>query len=738
MDRLTVFRKRIEATSVIAKKSTRHRRNGNLTEIQTRYLEEIQVLARKGGLPESEWKSITKYDRQVCYELDCLESALEIMAATNFTVDPCESSTWAGIRNDSNGFLFALAILEDRSGLHENDFLWNEAKNHYYQCKHKARADDQDVKDIMSYTEQYGNWPILTNRDPGEVFNWLEMVADLNRFERPGFSPYLLKVVVPEFMKELGPIEFNIGRAVVHVSTNDLQKMLTLVQQKIGRNKPVRIDQIPAMVTFMASVSGSTVVQEKATLMSIAEFQNKTDTYMSDQNITMNVNWLNFFTRVFRGSESIKVSPELKINVSFSPIMNVISSVNTFQQSNDKKDTWAIANILHFQLVSLLLQESTVLLDDMNSFRCVELSGDRSEICLARVKDVFGYALGATYVKTYYDDRKTTPAIKILMNDIKESYIDVIDKTKWMKNTTREFLKDKIRSIKTVIGYPKWIKKPKQLQEFFHGLELSPLKNSSYPKNYIAVNTWRVAKRRSWSHKYSNITAWKGFPLYDVEWNHYSATVQAQYHKAINEARIEAGVLQAPIFGINRPGINAICFVRFMNFGGLGMVIAHEVGHSFDIIGRMFNKDGESDKEYWDEESLTKYFEWVKEIAEQYGTEPYGVSETSAETVDPWKTINEDIADILAVYISYHSYQTYLKNLEAKGEKEKILPGLQRFSPQKLFYMKYANMWCDNKDVQSKFRDLLSDHSSGNTRATLPLKYSKQFARAFECKLLTS
>lgn len=46
-------------------------------------------------------------------------------------------------------------------------------------------------------------------------------------------------------------------------------------------------------------------------------------------------------------------------------------------------------------------------------------------------------------------------------------------------------------------------------------------------------------------------------------------------------------------------------------------------------------------------------------------------------------------------------------------------------------------MWCDNKDIQDKYNDMLGDHSSGNTRASLPLKYSKQFAKAFECKLPT-
>lgn len=106
----------------------------------------------------------------------------------------------------------------------------------------------------------------------------------------------------------------------------------------------------------------------------------------------------------------------------------------------------------------------------------------------------------------------------------------------------------------------------------------------------------------------------------------------------------------------------------------------------------MFNKDGESEKEYWDKESLNKYYEWVQQVADQYGSEPYPLSETSAETIDPWKTINEDIADILAVYISSHAYEGYLKELEKNDEKEKVLPGLSKFTPQQLFYMKYANV----------------------------------------------
>lgn len=129
-----------------------------------------------------------------------------------------------------------------------------------------------------------------------------------------------------------------------------------------------------------------------------------------------------------------------------------------------------------------------------------------------------------------------------------------------------------------------------------------------------------------------------------------------------------------------------------MNFGGLGMVLGHEIGHSFDVQGRTYNKDGENTKEYWDPKSVEMYNKWTETILQDYSSEAHQTSETSAETIDGQKTLNEDISDILGIYISYFSYQEYLQDLEDQGKKEKILPGLKSFEPQKLFYMKYANV----------------------------------------------
>lgn len=95
-----------------------------------------------------------------------------------------------------NDFPEFLDILENGLPNGEgDDYLLNEAQFYYSQCKNKHHHDKKDVRDILRYlSEKYGGWPIFTNRDPGENFDWMRMVADLNRLEKPGFEPLVFKV----------------------------------------------------------------------------------------------------------------------------------------------------------------------------------------------------------------------------------------------------------------------------------------------------------------------------------------------------------------------------------------------------------------------------------------------------------------------------------------------------------------------------------------------------------------
>ncbi|CAL8140041.1 unnamed protein product [Orchesella dallaii] len=719
--------------------SKRHSRRGteNFENWQRLYLEKIQLLAKEGGLPEEEWRSITKFNKDVCYEKGCLESALDYMTAVNFTVDPCNTQTWLDfackrrVKGPDNLSHFEKQVkiseiqteelLDGVVGANElkDDFLFKEAQTYYYQCKNKALNDEEDVTNIFQALQRnFGNWPIFTGEFPGKQFNWVKMVASLNRIDRFGFTPLIFKVELPGRM-DGSHIILRIGQTIYGgITYNDFNQFFSRIQKTAKLTEPYRPGQIDDMLYFQAALNKASIKQSDMEKNSVRNLQARTDRFFRSQSMAPNINWLEFFQIVFNGTE-VNVTPETEIVLPFWTVMNVLFEVATGDQRN-------LANSLNFQFASVLLQESTSLLDDLNSFKCTEEPGQRENICLQRTKDIFGYSLGKSYLKMFFNEAVSIPMIEDLMLRVKQGYGKVISSFDWMSNRTKEFLYDKIQDMETHVAQPNWLKKGgiTSLKKFYEGLDASNDKNSSYPLNFWKINTWVSGRKLSHLRKMALWKNYEGVTNYDFDWSSYLGTVQASIWFDTNDIRLEAGLLQPPMFSPNAPG--------FIIFGGLGAVVAHEIGHSFDPAGRTFNKYGMKG-EYWDFASKKHYDEWVQKLEAYYSLPIHQISERVAQSINPGQTIRDDVADNLGVQLGFFSYLEYLKLLKANGKHEKVLPGLTKFTPEKLFFMKYANMWCDDKDIQDKYNDLFGTHSPGNVRATMPLLLSNQFADTFGC-----
>ncbi|ODM95661.1 Neprilysin-21 [Orchesella cincta] len=174
-----------------------------------------------------------------------------------------------------------------------------------------------------------------------------------------------------------------------------------------------------------------------------------------------------------------------------------------------------------------------------------------------------------------------------------------------------------------------------------------------------------------------------------------------------------------------------------MNYGGVGTVISHEIAHSFDTNGVHFDKLGHRG-DFWDDSSYDNYYKWanaiVKDYASEHNNKPDPWGSRALANIDHGQAINDDIADIVGVYMAYNAYQKYLADLRKEGKNELVLPGLKQFTPQQLFWMKYANMWCEH--TEKSYLHVLRHfnmHSPGNVRATLPLTRSKEWAKDFSC-----
>lgn len=232
--------------------------------------------------------------------------------------------------------------------------------------------DSQDVKDIIDYLRSaYGKWPMITNSDPGPNFDWFRMLADLNRIERVGFKPILLNVKVSS---NSPAIQLEVGQISIPNTGEEIIQMMKRIQKSSGRRSPVRVEQLKGMFEFMNSASYKVLGSTSWQTLTIKQLQEKTDAYFEENSLSnLKIDWLEFFQIVMKGSDIEVTDSSPPVILPFEHVMGIMGTVNDYYFSD--KDIQSVSNALNFQLVTLLLQESTTMLDDLNSFKCLEQTG---------------------------------------------------------------------------------------------------------------------------------------------------------------------------------------------------------------------------------------------------------------------------------------------------------------------------------------------------------------------------
>jgi predicted metalloendopeptidase len=191
-------------------------------------------------------------------------------------------------------------------------------------------------------------------------------------------------------------------------------------------------------------------------------------------------------------------------------------------------------------------------------------------------------------------------------------------------------------------------------------------------------------------------------------------TVNAYYNATNNEIVFPAAILQPPFFDVNADDA--------VNYGGIGAVIGHEIGHGFDDQGR--KSDGEGNLRDWWTASDAKAFD---ERAERLGAQYAKLSPVEGLYVNPKLTMGENIGDLSGLAQAYRAYRLSLKGKEA--------PVIGGFTGDQRFFLGFAQIW------RTKMRDealrslLLSDpHSPGMYRALVPLVNNDAFHAAWGVK----
>jgi putative endopeptidase len=308
------------------------------------------------------------------------------------------------------------------------------------------------------------------------------------------------------------------------------------------------------------------------------------------------------------------------------------------------------------------------------------------------VEGFLGEAIGELYVEKYFPPAAKQRMLQ-LVDNLMVAYKQSITDLDWMTEETKEKALVKLSKFVPMIGYPdKW--------RDYSALEIKA--------DDLIGNLHALAK-----FELDYMLAKIGKSVDRDEWGMTPQTVNAYYNPVMNRIVFPAGILQAPFFDLEADDAT--------NYGGIGAVIGHEVGHGFDDQGSKYDGDGNINN-WWSEKDLSEFENRTKSLIDQYDVlRPEAAPDVH---VNGALTIGENIGDLGGLTIAYKAYKIALE-----GKKSEVLSGLS--GEQRLFF-NWARVWRGKSRPDEARRLITIDpHSPAEFRCNQIVKNLDEFCDAF-------
>lgn len=314
----------------------------------------------------------------------------------------------------------------------------------------------------------------------------------------------------------------------------------------------------------------------------------------------------------------------------------------------------------------------------------------RAEEMTQAVDNSIGDALAQLYVKKYFPEA-ARKRIAALVDNLKKAFEARINKLDWMSDSTKAKAKEKLYAFNQKIGYPdKW-----------RDYSKVNVKRDAYFENRLSTN----------KNDYLYSLAKVGQPVDRTEWHTTPPTVTAYNNPPLNEIVFPAGILQPPYFDVNADDA--------LNYGGVGMVIGHEITHSFDDQGAQFDKVGNVTN-WWTKDDYAKFKARTNQVIDQYNK----FTVLDSVHVKGALTVGENTADIAGVAIAYDAFKL--------TEQGKSMAKLDGFTPDQRFFISIARIWrVKTRNAYMGMYVNTNPHSPAKWRVNGPLMNFTPFYNAF-------
>jgi putative endopeptidase len=322
--------------------------------------------------------------------------------------------------------------------------------------------------------------------------------------------------------------------------------------------------------------------------------------------------------------------------------------------------------------------------------------------CTQATDRALGEAVGQDWVKQNFPAQSKAD-MENLIHALEAAMAADLKTLPWMSEATKVEARKKLDAITDKIGYPEhW-------------------------KDYSSI----VVKRddllgnveRAGDYERKRNLAKLGKPVDPTEWGMTPPTVNAYYNPPQNNINFPAGILQPPFYdNAKDPAVN---------FGGIGVVIGHEMTHGFDDQGSKYDLHGNV-KVWWTDEDLAKFKERTECTAKEYD----GFEVAPGQNLNGHLTLGENTADNGGIRIAYQALLATLAKEGAAGEPGYVDGKRDGYTPAQRFFISFGQVWCQNQTEQSARVLAKTDpHSSGRWRTNGTVQNFDEFGKAFGCKV---
>lgn len=323
----------------------------------------------------------------------------------------------------------------------------------------------------------------------------------------------------------------------------------------------------------------------------------------------------------------------------------------------------------------------------------VEQQLPRWKTCVADADAVFGDTLGRLYAEKYFPE-KAQRAMGDLVENMRSAFADTLESADWLAAETRKNALRKLTAFEARIGFPPDLRTYDDVVVSRDGYLNSTLSASLSQRRHTLSLIGKEPERR---------------------WGMTPPTVNAQYSPSQNAITFPAGILQFPFFDMDAdPAVN---------YGAIGAVIGHEMGHGFDDSGSKFDADGNV-KNWWTDADRATFDQRAACVTNQFDSIEVGEGLRHNGKL----VTGEAMGDLGGLTLAYKAYHLSLKGKEA--------PVIDGYTGDQRFFLAFARVWAGAYRPEALRRQLATnEHPLGKFRTDATLQNMPEFQAAFQCKL---